>query len=312
MDLANKGFSKDAMDTALRALHAKEGEIQDICVLKKGMTNQSVSFLCRGERYIMRIPGEGTHALINRWQEAEAYAAIEGKGICDAPVWIDPGSGYKITRHLGDVRTCNPADRKELRQCMKVLSGFHAMGLSVRHTFDLYSQIDYYESLWQGRPSRHKDYARTKERILALRPYIDKHKAPYCLSHMDAVPDNFLFYRDGSGMERIQLIDWEYAGMQDPHVDIAMFSVYAMFDKGQIDHAVDLYFQEASAGPPGCPQSIRVKIYCYIAVCGLLWSNWCEYKSMLGVRFGIYEERQYAYAKDFAKIALAIINENGE
>lgn len=46
----------------------------------------------------------------------------------------------------------------------------------------------------------------------------------------------------------------------------------------------------------------RIKIYCYIAACGLLWSNWCEYKRNLGVEFGEYSLRQYRYAKDYYRI----------
>jgi len=37
-------------------------------------------------------------------------------------------------------------------------------------------------------------------------------------------------------------------------------------------------------------------------VCGLLWSNWCEYKSRLGVEFGEYSLKQYRYAKDYYKL----------
>ena len=51
-----------------------------------------------------------------------------------------------------------------------------------------------------------------------------------------------------------------------------------------------------------CDDRTRIKIYCYIAVCGLLWSNWCEYKRKLGVEFGEYSLRQYRYAKDYYKI----------
>ena len=47
----------------------------------------------------------------------------------------------------------------------------------------------------------------------------------------------------------------------------------------------------------------RVKIYCYIAMCGLLWSNWCEYKRQLGVEFGEYSLMQYRYAKEYYKYA---------
>ena len=93
----------------------------------------------------------------------------------------------------------------------------------------------------------------------------------------------------------IRLIDWEYAGMQDPHVDIAMFCIYALYNKQQVDRLINIYFENK------CDKETRLKIYCYIAACGLLWSNWCEYKRSLGVEFGEYSLRQYRFAKDYYK-----------
>jgi thiamine kinase-like enzyme len=97
------------------------------------------------------------------------------------------------------------------------------------------------------------------------------------------------------GQREIRLIDWEYSGMQDPHVDIAMFCIYSMYGKQQIDKTIRAYFTK------GCSEEIYTKIYCYIAVCGLLWSNWCEYKRILGVTFGEYSQCQYNYAKKYFK-----------
>ena len=174
---------------------------------------------------------------------------------------------------------------------MKKLREFHALNLKVDHTFDIFGQIEFYESLWHGAPSVYRDYAKTKENVFLLKEYIDAQEKNYCLTHIDAVPDNFLFTK-----EDVYLIDWEYAAMQDPHVDIAMFCIYAMYDREQIDHLIDIYFED------NCKLEIRIKIYCYIAACGLLWSNWCEYKRSLGVEFGEYSLRQYRYAKDFYKI----------
>ena len=56
----------------------------------------------------------------------------------------------------------------------------------------------------------------------------------------------------------------------------------------------------------------RIKIYCYIAACGLLWSNWCEYKRNLGVEFGEYSLRQYRYAKDYYRIVQEELKKQGE
>lgn len=84
--------------------------------------------------------------------------------------------------------------------------------------------------------------------------------------------------------------------MQDPHLDIAMFAVYAMYDRQQVDNLIDLYF------PESCSHPTRMKIYCYIAASGLLWSNWCEFKRHCGVEFGIYAQRQYDYAKEYTSV----------
>lgn len=271
-------------------------KITDITVLKKGMTNRSFLFNCKGTKYIMRIPGEGTSHLINRTQEAAVYQTIQDQGICDDIIYIGPENGYKITKYLENVRPCNPLESSDLKKCMAKLREFHAMGLKVPHEFDIFKQIDFYESLWNGKASAYKDYQHTKENVLSLRDFIESHNRQKVLTHIDAVPDNFLFSKDSQGCEEIRLIDWEYAGMQDPHVDIAMFCIYALYNREQIDQLIQIYFTD------GCPDPTRIKIYAYIAACGLLWSNWCEYKRNLGVEFGEYSIRQYGYAKDYYQV----------
>ena len=69
-----------------------------------------------------------------------------------------------------------------------------------------------------------------------------------------------------------------------------------MYDRGRVDRLIDIYYEGE------CDENTRTKIYCYIATCGLLWSNWCEYKKQLGVEFGEYAIRQYQYAKEYYDI----------
>ena len=297
LDENSDQLQSDAITEIEKALRVSREEITGIEVLKKGMTNRSFLFTCRGERYIMRIPGEGTSRLINRRQEAAVYQTLDGKDICDEIVSINPENGYKITKYLEHARVCDPADPEDVRACMKKLRAFHEAHLEVAHTFSLFGQIDYYESLWEGRRSVYRDYAATKMHVMELKTYLEQQPKVWTLTHIDAVPDNFLFTKE-SGATKIRLIDWEYAGMQDAHVDLAMFCIYAMYERPQVDALIDSYFTE------GCPQEIRTKIYAYIAVCGLLWSNWCEYKSQLGVEFGEYSLKQYRYAKDYYKIVM--------
>ena len=120
---------------------------------------------------------------------------------------------------------------------------------------------------------------------------------PEKLAHVDSVKDNFLFINNHKDLK---LIDWEYAGMADPLIDIAMCSIYSYFNKAQADHLTDLYFGKETPS-----EQERGIVYAYMALGGLLWALWAVYKSQLGVNFGEYTLIQYRYAKDFYKEAMS-------
>lgn len=297
LDSNSNQLKTDAIQIIESVFQVSQREVTNITVLKKGMTNRSFLFECKGKKYIMRIPGEGTDKLINRSEEAEVYQKIAEYDICDHVIYINPENGYKITEYMDSVRNCDALKNDDVKKCMKKLRQFHELELCVNHEFDLFGHIEFYEDLWDGKKSIFKDYEQTKKNVYSLKDYVEQNCEKKVLTHIDAVPDNFLFSQKNGKENDIRLIDWEYAGMQDPHVDIAMFCIYALYEREQIDATINAYFTE------GCSEKIRVKIYAYIAICGLLWSNWCEYKRSLGVEFGEYSLRQYRYAKEYYAIA---------
>ena len=301
LDSNSNQLKTDAIDVICEALNVKASAVENISVLKKGMTNRSFLFECKSKKYIMRIPGEGTDQLINRREEAEVYNCIKDKNICDDITYINPENGYKITEFLENARVCDPFNEEDVKKCMKRLHDFHDKKLKVNHDFDMFGQIEFYEKLWDGKPSVYKDYLNTKKNVLSLKKYVEENAEEKVLTHIDAVPDNFLFI-EKDGKEDIRLIDWEYAGMQDPHVDVAMFCIYSLYNREQVDNLINDYFVNQ------CSEKIRIKIYCYIAIGGLLWSTWCDYKRNLGIEFGEYSLRQYRYAKEYYRIVEEELN----
>ena len=302
LDSSSKELTNDAFDIICSTFNCKYDDIKNIQNLKKGMTNRSFTFSLAGSKYIMRIPGEGTNKIINRQEEASVYETIKNQNVCDELYYINPDNGFKITKFIENARVCDPFNDKDLKKCMEKLKNFHSKKLKVDHDFDIFGQIDFYESLWTVPKSIFDDYTITKQKVFSLIPFINENIEEKVLTHIDAVPDNFLI-SEVNGIESIQLIDWEYAGMQDPHVDIAMFCIYSMYnDIKQVNKVIDFYFDD------NCANRTRIKIYCYIAACGLLWSNWCEYKQQLGVEFGEYSLRQYRFAKEYYRIAINEIN----
>ena len=292
LDRESNNLKSDVIDLICKVFEVHKSDIKNIRVLKKGMTNRSFLFSCKNKKYIMRVPGEGTDKLINRDEEAKVYKLLKGKNICDNIIYMDPENGYKITEFIENSRVCDPENMDDVSKCMEKLKEFHNLSLSIDHDFDIFGEINFYESLWKGKKSVYRDYQKVKKGIFSLKSFIEKNIGKKSLCHIDSVADNFLFTED----ESVKLIDWEYAGMQDPHIDIAMFCIYSMYDKEKIDQIIDIYFDNE------CDFNTRLKIYAYISSCGLLWSNWCEYKRNLGVDFGEYSIKQYRYAKEYYRI----------
>mgnify|MGYP000672908858 FL=1 len=298
LDSDSDHLKSDVIRLISQVFSCEATEITDIRSLKKGMTNRSFIFKCKGKQYIMRIPGEGTDKMIDRNHEYAVYEQLKGKNITDPVVYMSPENGYKITEYIENTRTCDSMNVEDVKRCMEYLKNFHNLKLQVEHEFDLFGQIEYYESLWGKEKSAYRDYQITKEHVYRLKNYIDRQPKEWALTHIDAVCDNFLM-KD----EKIYLIDWEYAGMQDVHVDIAMFAIYTMYDREHVEKLIDFYFEGKAS------REVRIKIYCYIAVCGLLWSNWCEYKRICGIEFGEYSLKQYRYAKEYYRIVEQMLGE---
>ena len=291
-EMYNEKKYTNVISLIAEVLGTDKDAIKDVTVLDKGMTNDSFRFRFEGRHCIIRIPGAGTEKIIDRGQEYEVYKSLIGRGFSESVIYLNPKTGCKITEFWQEARVCDAAMPGDVGKCMRRLRDVHESKISVNHIFDLFERIEHYEKLRSGEASIFGDYTDTKDKVYELKHYIDAQPKKSVLSHIDAISDNFLLIGDD-----VKMIDWEYAGMHDPHVDIAMFAIYSLYDREELDKLIDLYFMD------GCGTAVRIKIYCYVAACGLLWSNWCEYKRLCGVDVGEYSIRQYGYARDYYKIA---------
>lgn len=289
LDYNSNHLQNDAIKIIAETLEISPKKIKNIRVLKKGMTNRSFFFEHDSNKYIMRIPGKGTDELIDRQSEYDVYRTIKNMNWTEKVLYLNPDNGYKLSKFIKNSHNCDTNNSEQVQECMDLLRKLHHSGFKVHHRFDLYNQIDFYEEL-RGNVSAYRDYDEVKERVKKLRPFIEKNAKKEVLCHIDANPDNFIFSKN-----HLYLIDWEYAGMQDPDIDIAMFAIYAMYDQQKIDKLIQFYYHNQ------CDLITKQKIYAYIAACGLLWSNWCEYKQSLGLDFGAYSIAQYRYAKEYSK-----------
>ena len=281
-----------AMELVAGVLHVPESEITGLRCLKAGMTNKSFLFQAKGKSYICRIPGPGTELLINRKQEKAAYDAVRDLQITEHVVYMNAETGYKISEYYEGARNCNAGDWNDMKRCMELIRKLHASGAHVDHSFDIRERIGFYEGLCKGYESRlFEDYGEVRRHMDQLMDRLDKLNRPKVLSHIDSVCDNFLFLPDGD----LRLIDWEYAGMCDPLIDVSMCAIYSYYNEPDADRLLSLYLERSAFAEE------RFVYYSYIALGGFLWCLWAVYKSSLGEEFGDYTLTMYRYAKNYYK-----------
>lgn len=279
-----------------------EMQIKNLHPLRLGMTNKSFLFEVNNNKYIFRIPGAGTDVLINRKQEYAVYKAIEPLGISDKIVYFNPNTGVKITKFEDNMHTADPCSKKDLDACMWIARKLHTSGITVKHRFDFRERITFYEQLATAKHGiLFYDYAEVRDKMNAILDLLDTLKKDDTLTHIDLICDNFIISDSNA-----KLIDWEYAAMCDPLVDLAMFSIHSYFSESQIDDLMYRYFCRT----PKYEEKLRVYIYCGLA--GFLWALWTCYKQALGENFGEYGLKMYRHAKNFYKHVMQMMEAQDE
>lgn len=277
-----------AMELVSKVFQVPESEIVHIRCLKSGMTNKSFLFQIHGKHYICRIPGPGTELLINRRQEKAVYDTVAPLGITERVLYFNGENGYKISEYYEGARTADSENPEDISRCLELLRTFHQAGLHVDHSFDLKERIGFYEGLCMAHGGiPFEDYAAVRQQMNQLLDRIEGLHRPQILSHIDPNVDNFLILKDGS----VRLIDWEYAGMADPILDIAMCAIYSYYDFDRAEALLDLYLERPAT------EEERFVLTAFMALSGFLWSLWAVYKSALGEEFGEYTIIMYRYGK---------------
>ena len=120
-----ENLPEEALGIIRDVLRVKKSEIANIEVLKQGMTNRSFLFSCQNQKYIVRIPGEGTGFLINRQQELDVYETIKDKGCAIIPFTSIPIMVIKL------LNFCHRLKPVTLATCRMLNSVWKSYALSI-------------------------------------------------------------------------------------------------------------------------------------------------------------------------------------
>lgn len=235
-----------------------------------GLTNHTYRVrLESGEEYVVRIPGEGTEELIVRQDEKISTELACNLGI-DARCLYFGEDGSKVTEYITDAKTMSADTIKNMdriRQIAEIFLKLHNCGIDTGVPFEVFDMAQGYEMIIRdNNVELYSDYADVKNQVFSIKVEIDSicdtTRVP---CHNDSLCENWVL-----GSERLFLIDWEYAGMNDRMWDLADISIEAGFDR----HWDEMLLQEYLGEVPS--EKSWKHFYANKIYVDYLWTLWAK------------------------------------
>jgi thiamine kinase-like enzyme len=258
----------DAAMSELATFLTRAGLTADAATARlAGLTNVNHLVTVGDDRYVLRVPGEGTSEYINRVDEEVAARSAAAAGVNAEVIFFDATDGLMVTRFVGGAATMSATRFTDLDAVARAAHAFrrlHTHAKPFATDFKLFPMIDEYKALLASKgatlPDGYDDVQRQAELVRATLA-----AAPVTLvpCHCDPLCENFL----DTG-ERMFIIDYEYAGNNDPMWDLGDLSVEGEFGPEQDVALLRAYF----GGEP--PPDQRGRMIAYKALCDLLWTLW--------------------------------------
>lgn len=233
----------DGVESLVARVPAWAGHVPDIRPLHGGITNRNYVVTVDGVDWVARVPGERTELLgIDRANEMEAAIRAADLGIGPPVLGELPGVHTLITQLVPGGHLEGPAFADRLADVVPLLKRFHGSG-PLQGAFPIHRVVE-----WHARDAATHEVMPPSayERLHQQSRRIEKAfaAAPTALvpCHNDLLPGNVLF-----GDDRVWLLDFEYAGMNDVFFDLGNLSVNAGLSEAAEHELLQLYFGSVTA-----------------------------------------------------------------
>jgi thiamine kinase-like enzyme len=219
------GGEDDPLVEALGRVPAFAGRRLTLTPLSGGFTNRNFVVAADGsvDRYVVRVPGDGTELLgISRDVEHAAAGAAARVGVGAGVVAFIQPEGYLVTRFIDGSSVSAEAIHQPamLRRIAASLRLIHD-GPRISGSFAPFRIVEAYRDLAAAHgvaiPAVYDDARAIGRRIEAA---CVGSPVPSMPCHNDLLSAHLI--DDGT---RIRIVDWEYAGMGDPFFDLGNLSV---------------------------------------------------------------------------------------
>ncbi|MCK9177057.1 MAG: phosphotransferase, partial [Clostridiales bacterium] len=265
-------------------------DIESIELLEDEWDSEMYRFDVREDAYVIRIPGEEEVSLYDHASVKHVYDILAPLEVAEELLDSDVSSGIRITRFADQSYYVDPMNDRDLSDSMQLIRQIHDRKLRIDRHYDIVKMFSHYESLVEqtgGVPFRDIEEMKQKmERLLFLKAHLDVDPV---LCHGDYLYANVIRKKTGG----LFITNWEFSGMSDPLMDVAMFAIDANFNEERLLLALRLYLGRDP------DETEIVRLYLYAALGGMLWSMWGLHKKRHGLDLGDYPVRMYRFMKDY-------------
>lgn len=176
----------------------------------KGLTNQNYYLKSNEGEFMIRWPFSDAKRIVNRHHEASALKHVADLDVeC---IYFDEQTGIKVSRFVHNLKTFKEVKNNDyIKQTAQLMRQLHDKHVCIDQKFN---PIDRYHSYLKhvSSPMVSEDIA------FGIIEGIKHLQRNLCLCHNDWVEGNICFSKN-----RAYLIDYEYAGDNDPFFDVTSF-----------------------------------------------------------------------------------------
>ncbi len=284
---------------ALLMRTASQAEINEVDVMGGGLTNRNFKVtLSNGQKVAVRLAGKGTSEYMNRPAEKRNATLMASLGINAEIYFFDLKTGSQLSQFIeGD--TMHPEDfqtnTKILKDAADIMRKYHQSGFDFADVFSPMREIQGYARILRDNnfDEVYEEMPEIRDRLLDVMEAYAENPQKLVPCHNDPLSENFMF--DG---EKLYLIDWEYAGMNDPTFDLA-----AIINENNLnEEAQTVFLEHYYGGSVSEEQQARVHISRLVA--DAMWCVW----SLVQICNGKEHDFYWNYGKDRAEQCVKFIH----
>ncbi len=207
-------------------------------------------------------------------------------------LFYDAKSGFKISKAVSNAKTLTPQTATQyLPSVAQTLKNLHALGAILVNDFNTFEWIEKYEERISALHAQfYEGYFTVKKDFFNLSKELQNKIIPKTACHCDCVPENFVL--SDAAHKKLFLVDWEYAGNNDPLWDLATFCTACNLNFDDENNFFTAYFNRK------IDQDELFTIRLYQIAQGILSALWAIVQESNGKNLGFFGTQQLANAKN--------------